>query len=182
MVYFTFKSARAIFKISSSYVFLCNGPWCEMNAYIIVDVFGIHFVYPIVFKCRRKVPEFYMGPQNFDYDQIFKILLMTHKGLFRNGSWSLLSKLISKSIDINTFYDQKGTVRCIYSYMRKVGHMFYLWSKLCTPCAPWGPKAPKGDWYRDEALEKSQYSTVYTWYTPSSARASSSALQLGPGW
>jgi len=152
MVYFTFKSARAIFKISSSYVFLCNGPWCEMNACIIVDVFGIHFVYPIVFNCRRKVPEFYMGPQNFDYDQIFKILLMTHKRLFRNAYWSLLSKLISKSIDINTFYDQKGTVRCIYSSLRKVGHMFYLWSKMCTPCAPWGPKAPKGAWYQDEAL------------------------------
>jgi len=141
-----------------------------MNAWIIVAVFGIHFVYPIVFNCHRKVPEFYIRPQNFDYNQIFKILLMTHKGLFRNGSWSLLSKLISKSIDINTFYDQKGTVRCIYSYMRKVGHMFYLWSKLCTPCAPWGPKAPKGAWYRDEALgpyTKISFITEFNFWTMS---------------
>ncbi len=92
------------------------------------------------------------GTQNFTTINFFWFYSWLTKGLFRNPLWSLLSQLISKSIDISTFYDQRGSDWCIYSPIRKVGHILYALSKMWPPCAPWGTKAPEGPWYRDEAL------------------------------
>jgi len=65
----------------------------------------------------------------------------------------ILSQLFSKTIDTTTFYDQRGIVPYIYFDSRQVRHILYSWSKMWPPCAPWGTKAPKGAWYRDEALD-----------------------------
>ena len=99
---------------------------------------------------RRRVPGFYMGPQNFPTGCFYALIA---KGLFINILWKLLPQPLSKTIDTNTLYKQRGIVWYIYVHNRQVGCIFYLCAKVCTPCAPWGTKSPKGTWYQDEALE-----------------------------
>ena len=79
------------------------------------------------------------GTQNFTTINFFWFYSWLTKGLFRNPLWSLLLQLISKSIDISTFYNQRGSDWCIYSLIRKVGHILYALSKM-WPHVPHGPQ------------------------------------------
>jgi len=132
--------------------------WYEMKTSVIVDVIDIHFLSPMIddffMNHRRAVPGFYMGATNFCYDNFFWFFAIIAKALFKNMRRKILSQLFSKTIDTTTFYDLRGIVQHIYYDNRQVGCIFYLFAKVCTPCALWGTKSPKGPWYRDEALER----------------------------
>ena len=112
--------------------------WCEMNAFIIVDVICIHLVSPWLMNPRRQVPGFYMGDTIFHYDQNFQI---RRRGLFKNTLRLLLSQLPSNSIHTNTFYDWKWIVLCIYFISSKSGASYNkVWRGV--PLVPLGGQNP----------------------------------------